>query len=62
MLAPLTEDVIALVFPGDEESSDAMREAAAEQVTECKPSAVLTTNSNISAGQWKSDHNRAFNS
>ena len=59
VLAPLTEAVIALDFPEDKESSDAMLEAAAEQVTECESSAVLTINSNISAGQCKSDHNRA---
>ena len=57
--APLSEAVINLVFPEDEESSDAVLEAAAEQVTECESSAVLTINSNISAGQCKSDHNCA---
>ena len=51
MTAPLSEAVINLVFPEDEESNDAMLEASAEQVTECESSAVWTTNSNISAGQ-----------
>ena len=59
VLAPLTEAVINLNFSEDEESKDAMLEAAAEQVTECESSAVLTINSNISAGQCRSGHNRA---
>ena len=60
MTAPLSEAVINLVFPEDEESNDAMLEASAEQVTECESSAVWTTNSNISAGQCKRVHNRAL--